>query len=175
MMHFVIGGARSGKSGFAQQLTAQAESVSQQPVHYIATATPFDDEMRERITHHQNDRPAHWKTHEAPLLLAEQLRALPDTDIVLIDCLTLWLNNHLYHHPEQDFPALFSALALSMQQRSGTTVVVANEVGLGLIPIGEVNRRFVDLAGRLNQLVAKRADNVTFMAAGLPMILKGNN
>ena len=174
MMHFVVGGARSGKSGFAQQLVAQAESMSQLPVHYLATATPFDDEMCERITHHQNDRPAHWQTHEAPLLLAEQLRALPDTDIVLIDCLTLWLNNHLYQHPEQDFPALFNALTLSMQQRSGTTVVVANEVGLGVIPIGEVNRRFVDLAGRLNQLVAKRADNVTFMAAGLPMILKGN-
>lgn len=175
MMDFVIGGARSGKSGFAQRLTAQAESASQLPVHYIATATPFDDEMRERIAHHQSARPAHWQTHDAPLMLTEQLCALPDTDIVLIDCLTLWLNNHLYHHPEQDFPALFNALTLGLQQRSGTTVVVANEVGLGIIPVGEVNRRFVDLAGRLNQLVAKRADTVTFMAAGLPMTLKGNN
>jgi len=173
-MHLIIGGARSGKSRFAQQQAVQAESVTANPVHYIATATPFDHEMRERIAQHQQDRPAHWHTWEAPLLLAEQLCDLPDNDIVLIDCLTLWLNNHLYEAPAQDFSALFNALIRSMQQRQGVTYVVANEVGLGVIPVGDVSRRFVDLAGWLNQKTAQYADKVTFMAAGLPMHLKGN-
>ena len=91
---------------------------------------------------------------------------------MLTDCLTLWLNNQLYHYPDQDFTALFSALTDVLSTRTGPTFVVANEVGLGVIPADAVSRRFVDLAGWLNQAVALAADNVTFVAAGLPLSLK---
>lgn len=172
MIHFITGGARSGKSRYAQTLTEQAAAQSVQHVHYIATATPLDEEMQLRIARHRQDRPSHWQTVEAPLLLAEALAAMPADDIVLTDCLTLWLNNQLYHYPGQDFTALFSALTDVLSTRTGPTFVVANEVGLGVIPADSVSRRFVDLAGWLNQTVAAAADNVTFVAAGLPLSLK---
>ncbi|HWV15581.1 MAG TPA: bifunctional adenosylcobinamide kinase/adenosylcobinamide-phosphate guanylyltransferase [Cellvibrio sp.] len=169
MISLVIGGARSGKSAFAQTL---AEG-NNKPVLYVATATASDNEMAERIAHHQRNRPLHWQLQEHPLELIAALEReaqLPQT--ILVDCLTLWLNNQLFHHPEQDFSQLASALAGVASRATADIIFVANEVGLGIIPLGNLSRQFVDEAGRLNQALAKVADQVFFIAAGLPLTLK---
>jgi adenosylcobinamide kinase / adenosylcobinamide-phosphate guanylyltransferase len=169
MIHLVLGGARSGKSRFAQQLAEQ----SKLPVIYIATATALDKEMTARIALHQQDRPSEGQLREAPLDLITALKDESDSPkILLVDCLTLWLNNQLFHFPTQDFNALFNELVIALQQSSHNIILVANEVGLGIIPLGQVSRKFVDEAGRLNQQLAKVADEVSFIAAGLPLSLK---
>lgn len=170
MISLVLGGARSGKSRFAEQLATR----SQLPVLYIATATALDDEMAARIAHHQTQRPPEWQTCECPLHLAETLaRESQKPQCILVDCLTLWLNNQLFHYPQQNFAQLFDQLINSLAQTQANIIFVANEVGLGIIPLGEVSRTFVDEAGRLNQRLAQRADQVFFIAAGLPLTLKG--
>lgn len=170
MISLVLGGARSGKSRFAEQLATR----SQLPVLYIATATALDDEMAARIAHHQTQRPPEWQTCECPLHLAETLaRESQKPQCILVDCLTLWLNNQLFHYPQQNFAQLFDQLINSLAQPQANIIFVANEVGLGIIPLGEVSRTFVDEAGRLNQRLAQRADQVFFIAAGLPLTLKG--
>ena len=169
MISLILGGARSGKSRYAEQLA----HASDLPVTYIATATAFDDEMRARIEHHQQQRPSHWQTRECPLALAQTLREeAGKAQIILVDCLTLWLNNQLYHFPQQDFNQLFAELSQSCSEAQAHIIFVANEVGLGIIPMGEISRRFVDEAGRLNQRLAAQADRVVFIAAGLPLELK---
>lgn len=169
MITLVLGGARSGKSRYAEQL-AQA---TQKPVLYIATATASDAEMAARIAHHQQQRPADWKLCECPLDLIARIEAeaqKPQT--ILVDCLTLWLNNQLFHFPSQHFPELFDELVKKLESANADIIVVANEVGLGIIPLGEISRTFVDEAGRLNQRIAQVADQVFFIAAGLPLCLK---
>lgn len=169
MITFIIGGARSGKSRYAEQLA----TASQKPVLYIATATAIDEEMQTRISHHQQQRPANWKLRECPLDLVEALKEeSAKSQTILVDCLTLWLNNQLFHFPNQDFPSLFDSLIASIKSARANIIFVANEVGLGIIPLGETNRKFVDEAGRLNQQVAQAADEVFFIAAGLPLALK---
>ena len=169
MITLVLGGARSGKSRIAQELA----SASQLPVTYIATATVLDEEMATRIEHHQHNRPSEWRLRECPLDLAAPLQEeTQHAQTILVDCLTLWLNNQLFEHPEQDFSVLFDALVNSLSASNANVIFVANEVGLGLIPLGEVSRKFVDEAGRLNQQLALIADKVLFVAAGLPLALK---
>ncbi|WP_068303835.1 bifunctional adenosylcobinamide kinase/adenosylcobinamide-phosphate guanylyltransferase [Pararhodobacter sp. CCB-MM2] len=164
----VLGGARSGKSGLAERVTLAAGA---RPV-YIATAQAWDDEMRERIALHRAQRDGlGWETREAPLDLVGCLAAVPVDQPVLIDCLTLWLTNHLL--AEHDLDAKAQALLDALRDRQGVTVLVANEVGLGIVPDNALARRFRDAAGRLNQQVAAVADTVAFTAAGLPMVLKG--
>lgn len=165
----IIGGARSGKSKFAEeQAIKNGLSVS-----YIATATVVDEEMQSRILHHQARRPGDWILHECPLALTELLEIEAQKEqTILVDCLTLWLNNHLYENPKQDFSLLVSSLCNSALNAKARVIFVANEVGLGIIPLGEITRQFVDEAGRLNQQLAKVSDNVTFMVAGLPLVLK---
>lgn len=171
MITLVLGGARSGKSRYAEQLA----SNSQLPVLYIATATALDEEMSARIAHHQTQRPTEWALCECPLQLAETLaRESQKPQCILVDCLTLWLNNQLFHYPQQDFSLLFKQLIDSLQNSQAQIIFVANEVGLGIIPLGEISRQFVDEAGRLNQALAQRADTVFFIAAGLPLQLKGD-
>lgn len=171
MITLVLGGARSGKSRYAEQLA----SNSQLPVLYIATATALDEEMSARIAHHQTQRPSEWALCECPLQLAETLaRESQKPQCILVDCLTLWLNNQLFHYPQQDFSLLFKQLIDSLQNNQAQIIFVANEVGLGIIPLGEISRQFVDEAGRLNQALAQRADTVFFIAAGLPLQLKGD-
>lgn len=162
----VLGGARSGKSRHAEALV-EAEAA---PWAYVATAEALDDEMRARISLHRQRRPAEWETFDAPLALAATLKALPADRPVLVDCLTLWLTNHLLAGAdlEREEDALLEALS----DRSGLTVCVANEVGLGIVPDNALARRFRDAAGRLNQKVAARASRVVMMVAGLPMIVK---
>ncbi|MFC4654617.1 bifunctional adenosylcobinamide kinase/adenosylcobinamide-phosphate guanylyltransferase [Rheinheimera marina] len=165
----ILGGSRSGKSAFAEQLLASAEDV-----FYLATATAVDDEMTQRILQHQQQRPGHWTVLEVPLLLTETLQSLSGQHAtVLVDCLTLWLNNQLYRSPEQDFRQLRQRLADAVTSFDGRLVLVSNEVGAGVIPLGPINRRFVDEQGWLNQQLAACCDQVVLVCAGLPLYLKG--
>jgi len=163
----VLGGARSGKSGYAERLV-EAESA---PWAYLATAEALDAEMADRIAHHRAARPDGWRTRDAPLALARALDELPPEQPALVDCLTLWLTNHLL--AEHDLDAEAAALEAALARRAGLTVCVANEVGLGIVPDNALARRFRDAAGRLNQRIAARAARVVFMVAGLPMVVKG--
>ncbi|WP_225205607.1 bifunctional adenosylcobinamide kinase/adenosylcobinamide-phosphate guanylyltransferase [Novosphingobium huizhouense] len=165
---FVLGGARSGKSAYAQ---ARCEALGRRLV-YIATAEAGDDEMAERIARHRADRGECWSTLEAPLDLPGAIaHAALRADAVLVDCLTLWLSNLMLggHDPA---PAR-TALALSIEKLQVPLVLIANEVGLGIVPDNALARRFRDEAGRLNQHVAAVAAEVVLMVAGLPVQVKG--
>ena len=165
----IIGGARSGKSKYAEELAAK----NNLPVSYVATATAIDSEMEVRIVHHQTRRPTNWLLHECPLELATLLKTeVQKEQTILVDCLTLWINNQLHKNPQQNFSLLFSELIATVQNVPAHIIFVANEVGLGIIPLGEITRQFVDEAGRLNQQLAQAANQVVFMVAGLPMVLK---
>ena len=157
----VLGGARSGKSRHAEALvTAQPP-----PWRYVATAQAFDAEMAARIAAHRAQRLPGWDTVEAPEhLLAALQTPLP----VLVDCLTLWVSNLLLAGHEPDWPVLGAALAA----RTAPTVLVSNEVGLGIVPDTALARRFRDLAGVLHQAVAAQADRVVLVVAGLPLVVK---
>lgn len=169
MFTLILGGARSGKSGHAQHL-AETSGLA---VTVIATARAGDGEMEARIVRHRAERPDHWLTVEEPLALARALRGSADTGrFLVVDCLTLWLLN-LLEAGETVFQRERDALLAALPELPGRLALVANEVGLGVIPMGELSRRFVDEAGRLNQTLARAADEVVFVAAGLPMTLKG--
>ncbi|MEM7211805.1 MAG: bifunctional adenosylcobinamide kinase/adenosylcobinamide-phosphate guanylyltransferase [Pseudomonadota bacterium] len=160
----ILGGARSGKSRRGLEISDIA------PRTFVATAEPLDVEMGERIALHQAERGPEWGIIEAPLRIREIVEA-HQAGTLLIDCLTLWLNNLIYyeHDVEREAQALLGAL----QQSRGKIVLVSNEVGLSIAPENALARRFRDAQGRLNQQVAAVADRVEFIAAGLPMVLKG--
>ncbi|PSJ38307.1 bifunctional adenosylcobinamide kinase/adenosylcobinamide-phosphate guanylyltransferase [Allosphingosinicella deserti] len=164
---FVLGGARSGKSRYA---LGRAEASGLSPV-FIATAQAFDAEMEERIARHKAERGPAWTSLEAPLALAETIanHAAPDR-VLVVDCLTLWATNLMLG--EHDSEAAFGALALALRAASGPVILVSNEVGMGIVPDNALARAFRDLAGRLNQKVAAIADEVQFVAAGLPLRMK---
>jgi len=164
----VLGGARSGKSRYAERLVEGAASGGT----YCATAEAGDAEMAERIAAHQARRGSFWRTVEEPLALAPVIATETTSQCpLLIDCLTLWLSNLLLAGKpvEEEAERLCSALRLA----AGPVVLVANEVGMGLVPQTPLGRQFRDAAGRLNQEVAALADRVVFIAAGLPLVLKG--
>lgn len=164
---FVLGGARSGKSRYAQ---ARAEALDGELV-FLATGQAFDDEMAERIARHRADRGLRWITVEAPLELAAAVRAESREDrVLLIDCLTLWVSNLLL--AERDIPAAAGNLVTAIDDAAGPLILVANEVGLGIVPDNPLARRFRDEAGRVNQQIAAAVDGVMFVAAGLPLKLK---
>lgn len=166
MKELVLGGARSGKSRHAER-TALATGAA---VVYVATATAGDDAMAERIRRHRADRPADWSTVEVPLDLAGALEASAAPDrCLLVDCLTLWLSNCL---GAGDWAARRQALLESLPDLPGTVLLVSNEVGQGVVPLGELSRRFVDEAGWLHQDLAAICDRVTFVTAGIPQTLK---
>lgn len=162
----VLGGARSGKSSHAEALIAAHPA----PWTYLATAQAFDDEMEERIAHHRARRDGRWRTVDAPLDLAETLAVMPDGAPVLVDCLTLWLSNVML--ADLDVDAQTRRLASVLAAPRGPWVVVANEVGLGIVPENALARRFRDEAGRLSQMVAAGADSVVFLVAGMPLVVK---
>jgi len=174
--HLILGGARSGKSSFAEKQAIETSSNQALQLHYIATAISFDEEMEARILHHQQRRDARWQEHEVPLELANTLRDLNSSDVVLVDCLTLWLNNVIFQLGEQATNAQVESwieeLVDAVEASPATIILVSNEVGLGVVPMGQVSRLFVDNAGRMNQALAKVVKRVTFIAAGLPMVLK---
>ncbi|MBB6464710.1 adenosylcobinamide kinase/adenosylcobinamide-phosphate guanylyltransferase [Aminobacter lissarensis] len=163
---FLLGGARSGKSAHAERLISQFPA----PWTYIATAQAYDDEMRERIAIHRGRRGEGWRTLDAPLDLVGALGSVPDGEPVLVDCLTLWLTNHML--ADHDVEAEGSALVTLLARPRGPWFVVSNEVGLGIVPDNALARRFRDDAGRLNQKVAAVAGEVLFLVAGLPMKVK---
>jgi adenosylcobinamide kinase / adenosylcobinamide-phosphate guanylyltransferase len=166
----VLGGARSGKSRFAEGLVRAAGAAP--PPHYLATAQAWDDEMAARIAAHRADRTGQgWVTVEAPLDLPGALAALPPTAPVLIDCLTLWVTNHLL--ADGDLGAEGAQLTAAIARHPGPVVAVGNEVGLGIVPDNALARRFRDAAGRLHQDLAVQADRVVLVVAGLPLAIKG--
>lgn len=169
MLKLILGGARSGKS----HLALQCAEATGKPVSFIATAQAHDAEMADRIARHQAERPAHWATVEAPLDLAGAIRTARPGSVV-VDCLTLWLTNWLCQPEPNDFSSARAALFAALQARNTDEIIlVSNETGLGIIPLGALTRRFVDEAGWLNQDLARIADEVIFVAAGLPLTLKG--
>ncbi|MBJ9975554.1 bifunctional adenosylcobinamide kinase/adenosylcobinamide-phosphate guanylyltransferase [Pseudomonas sp. S75] len=170
MRTLILGGARSGKSRLAEEQAA----ASGQAVTYIATSEPLDGEMNERVRLHRARRPADWRLIEQPLALARVLRAeAADDRCLLVDCLTLWLTNLLMLDDPQRLDAEREALLDCLASLPGTVILVSNESGLGVVPLGELTRRYVDLAGWLHQAVAQRCERVVLTVAGLPLILKG--
>ena len=163
----VLGGARSGKSRYAQDL---AESSNLAKV-FVATAQPFDEEMRERIAAHRQDRGHVWRTIEEPLALGSLLAAETGPDrVVLVDCLTLWLSNVLL--AGSDVQRATADLSQAISRSAGPLILVSNEVGNGIVPAAPLGRVFRDGQGRLNQAVASACDAVVLVTAGLPRLLK---
>lgn len=161
----ILGGARSGKTAFALK---SAEATGRGLV-MIATAEAFDAEMEDRIARHQAERGPAWRTLEAPLDLAGALAEVGPDETAVVDCLTLWVSNLM--HAERDIEADTQTLIAALAGRD--VLLVSNEVGLGIVPDNALARRFRDEAGRLNQRVAAAADRAVFIAAGLPLVLKG--
>jgi adenosylcobinamide kinase / adenosylcobinamide-phosphate guanylyltransferase len=167
----VLGGVRSGKSRFALEIASKASSVT-----FVATARVSDDEMRVKIERHRAERPAHWKTREEPLKLAELIGEIGVCELVLVDCLTLFAANLMEAHG-QDRPALLAAthdLISALRNAKCRVVLVSNEVGSGIVPAYAAGRQFRDVLGELNQQVAAVADRVILMIAGLPLPIKGS-
>ncbi|PXA90430.1 bifunctional adenosylcobinamide kinase/adenosylcobinamide-phosphate guanylyltransferase [Caulobacter sp. D4A] len=166
----VLGGARSGKSAFAQRAAeAKAAVVGAAPV-MIVTAQAFDAEMEERIARHQADRGQAWTTLEAPFDLVSALRGLPPGGVAVVDCLTLWLTNLML--AEKDFSTEAAALVAAASAFDGELWLVSNEVGWGVVPDNALARRFRDEAGRLHQALAAAADAVELVVAGLSLRMK---
>lgn len=171
MLELILGGARSGKSRLAERLADE----SGLEVVYIATSQPLDSEMNARVAQHRARRPAHWALVEEPLALARTLQeqAAPGR-CLLVDCLTLWLTNLLMLEDAQRLNAEREALLACVERLPGRILLVSNETGLGVVPLGELTRRYVDEAGWLHQALAERSQRVLFTVAGLPMVLKGD-
>lgn len=165
---FILGGARSGKTSHA---LARARELSQGPLIMIATAQALDAEMAQRIARHQAERDEAWTTIEAPLDLAEVVRGLAADDVAVIDCLTLWLTNHML--AEAQIAPAVADLVDALAQSPATLIVISNEVGQGIVPDNALARRFRDEAGWMHQKVAAAADRVEAVMAGLPLPLKG--
>ena len=183
-LHFITGGARSGKSRHAAQLAADRADHGGQ-VAFIATAQIGDDEMATRIRRHREERPANWMTMEEPRDVAEATRRAVATgySVVLVDCLTLLISNRLCEPPEEtmlsderEVTILEEARGLALFARGApaTVLVVSNEVGMGIVPENPLARRFRDIAGRANQILADAAQEVTFCVSGIPLRVKGS-
>ena len=164
-MHLILGGARSGKSRHAMTLA----HASGRPVTFVATARALDGEMAARIARHRAERPAHWRTLEEPVELADILSCVGPDTFVIVDCLTLWLLNCM----EADRMDAVADFEQALAAHDGPLVLVSNEIGMGVVPADRLSRRFVDELGRLHQRLAARAQRVTLMVAGLPVEVKG--
>ncbi|NBG91521.1 bifunctional adenosylcobinamide kinase/adenosylcobinamide-phosphate guanylyltransferase [Pseudomonas sp. 9.1(2019)] len=170
MLQLILGGARSGKSRLAEKLAAGSGLA----VTYIATSQPLDGEMNERVRHHRERRPGHWALVEEPVELARVVRDNARADsFLLVDCLTLWLTNLLLLEDPQRLSAERDALLECLAELPGEIVLVSNETGMGVVPLGELTRRYVDEAGWLHQALAERCQRVVLTVAGLPLTLKG--
>ena len=175
-IHLITGGSRSGKSAYAQRL---AETL-RGPRAFVATCPVIDAEMAERVRKHQEARrKGEWETIEAPVDLAGAIRGAAEFRVLLVDCLTLWANNLLYEaegrgerFSEEEMAGQCRELIEACGAFAGTVLFVTNELGMGIIPENETARRFRDIAGRMNQLVAAAAEAVTLVVSGLPVILK---
>ena len=173
MQHLILGGARSGKSNYAEQCA----QISQKEVIYIATGTAGDEEMRERIARHKEDRPRYWTTVEEPVALADAIAEYDNPRyFLLVDCLTLWLSNILFdeqgRYQEDIFLQQKQALLSELSRLNTDIALVSNEVGLGVTPADKMSRQFIDEAGRLHQQLAKQCSHVSLITAGLAQALK---
>ncbi|MCY4616944.1 MAG: bifunctional adenosylcobinamide kinase/adenosylcobinamide-phosphate guanylyltransferase [Chloroflexi bacterium] len=167
----VLGGARAGKSTYAQRLAEQAERVL-----FVATAEALDEDMTARIRAHQESRPPEWDTLEEPLEIVQSMKPLLSSyDTVLLDCLTLWVSNLLLRDMDCDVPSRVEDLLRLYRQQDASWIVVSNEVGLGIVAPTKLGRVYADELGRVNQMIAAEADEVIFMAAGLPLTLKSGH
>lgn len=186
-IHLILGGARSGKSSYAEKQAKLSESTAMAQVHYLATGQALDEEMAARITKHQQQRPAHWQLTEAAISIAGEIMQLiqahqsqhQENITIIVDCLTLWLTNCLcekkqscWQHEKQ---ALLALLTEYESTDKVTLLLVSNEVGHGIVPMGELSREFVDQAGWLHQEIAEIATQVDFIMAGIPLTLKGKS
>lgn len=172
--HLVLGGARSGKSTFAEGLALELHKQENDTntLIYIATATAGDSEMSNRIQQHQSRRNDQWQTIEEPLELAQTLLSCPADSTILVDCLTLWLSNCLYH---DNWNSHKTQLLDAIPNISAKVIFVSNEVGSGIVPMGELSRQFVDESGWMHQRLAELCSDVSLIVAGLPLALKRNN
>lgn len=170
MIDFILGGARSGKSKMAEQRALE----SQKQVVYVATAQIGDNEMASRIEHHKQTRPQHWHTIEEPINLAKIIKQQDKPNsLILVDCLTLWLSNLLLSDDDSLFEREKNAFLSQLECiQYSDIILVSNETGLGVVPMGELSRRFVDESGWLHQRLGQLANRVTLSVAGLPHILK---
>ncbi|GAB3478764.1 bifunctional adenosylcobinamide kinase/adenosylcobinamide-phosphate guanylyltransferase [Marinomonas epiphytica] len=169
MKHLVLGGVRSGKSAFAEETVAKySDSVC-----YIATSQAWDNSMAERVRKHQDRRPESWQLIEEPISLGETLASLNGSGkAVIIECVSLWLTNLLCLEDEARLAVEKQAFLTAVEAFDGSLVIVSSEVGLGIMPMNEMARRFGDEVGELNQMLAKLTERVTLVAAGIPMPLK---
>lgn len=166
----ILGGVKSGKSALAERVAI----ASQLNVTYIATATADDVAMQQRIKHHQQHRPTHWHTIEEPLHLAQQLQQhCLDKQCVLVDCLTLWLTNLLMTDNDEFLNSEIAALLAILPSIKGELIIVSNETNMGIMPLGDLTRRYCDEIGLLHQAIAAISDTVVLTVAGLPHLLKG--
>jgi adenosylcobinamide kinase/adenosylcobinamide-phosphate guanylyltransferase len=165
----LLGGVRSGKSTYAQQLAMRGQHVA-----FLATAEAGDDEMRLRIERHRRERPAAWTTFEVPVALEDALVQCGQFDTILIDCLTVWTANLMEHYAQDPDLVLAHAdrLAGLLRGATATVIVVSNEVGGGIVPDNELARNYRDLLGGINQRIAAAADEVILMVAGCPLVIK---
>jgi adenosylcobinamide kinase / adenosylcobinamide-phosphate guanylyltransferase len=172
MRTLITGGIRSGKSRYALELARKSESGKKS---FIATAEAFDDDMSDRILKHQQERESEFQTIEEPLRLAAAIRKAQAHPLILIDCLTLWTNNLLFHFSSgtQALKDEKSAFFKAIEESKSSLIFVSNEVGLGLVAGDSLGREYVDLLGKLNQQVAALCDEVIFMVSGIPMKIKG--
>lgn len=168
----VLGGCRSGKSSYALEL---AETISEKNRVYIATCVPYDNEMQDRVDRHQAERDETWLTVETPLRLSECiLEKCNSSDVILVDCLTLWVTNLLLDdNTEDEIFAEVNKLGMALSNSSCPVILVSNEVGAGIVPENKLARQFRDIAGFVNQKIAKSVENVFFTAAGIPIKIKG--
>jgi adenosylcobinamide kinase/adenosylcobinamide-phosphate guanylyltransferase len=175
MINLILGGARSGKSCFAEKLAARYldKNDLSNNIIYIATATAGDEEMRQRIQDHQASRPKSWQLIEEPFYLSSVLEQHQKTsNIIIIECLTLWLSNWLCTNDDENWQEEKQAFMEIITDMSANLIIVSNEVGSGIVPIGNLSREFVDEAGWLNQALSQLANNVTLVVAGCPLQLK---
>lgn len=167
----VTGGTRSGKSSFAQGLAAGTSGRKA----FVATAEPLDQEMKDRIARHKNDRPPGWDTLEEPVHLEQAVKKCMSYDVVLIDCLTLWISNLMVKNtvPEKTILQQIDALLTACKALPSTVIMVTNELGMGIVPANRLSRHYRDLVGTANQQIAGEADEVYFLVSGMPLKLKG--
>lgn len=169
-MIFLTGGARSGKSNLAIEL-AQAHDG---PVRYVVTARPTDDEMEKRIESHRRSRPRHWAVVEAPVALVEGVNEAEEGDLVVIDCVTLWISNLMEDRDDPHILSNVEDVVTAVVDRRPSAIVISNEVGSGLVPMSPVGRRFRDLQGAVNQRFAAAAERAYLVVAGKALRLNGS-
>ncbi|NWH03683.1 bifunctional adenosylcobinamide kinase/adenosylcobinamide-phosphate guanylyltransferase [Desulfobacter latus] len=169
----VLGGCRSGKSGFAKQA---ADHMARDKKIYLATSVPTDREMKERVKHHQEDRGPDWATIEEPIRIHETIdRACVQAKVILVDCLTLWVSNLLLQETnEAGIMAAVDRLMDALNRSTCPVILVSNEVGYGIVPENSLARQFRDMAGLVNQRVARAVDEVVVSMAGIPVRIKPN-